>query len=543
MYFIKKLILKHKFGMLCSLLLMIVYSFNGVLISSLVYYAGKFNSKTSARSIIIYLVLSLIAWVIIYLAQYLLSIVQSKILRDVNINLKGKVINNTWFSNGKHENSADVISLLMNDFKLLETNYLAEVFEMIENLLLLIVSLTYMLILNRLVSFIFIAFSFLPLVTPMIFSKSLSLAATSWTKNNDELIAKVKDFYQGFSTFRTYGAQDRIYSLLHKKVVGVENGQYYLSVKQSGAQFAGSVVAGIGFIVPFSIGCMLIISTKSFTFTTLLAIFLANDRVISPVMNMVSSFNQMGSTKTIRENILKIIKNKPILPKNKAPENSCQSTHSSKVFEAKNMYFKINKSKSISFDLRVEVNDKILIFGESGIGKSTLLKILNGDISADTGNYIERDRSGNILKNPSDEVAYISQIPYIYKASMADNISLFDSEKQVKKLELSVIKARLTADYTLSDIFEMNLGENGSSLSGGQRQKIEIARALFANKSLILADEVTANLDNESANEIRKLLFELPQPVVEVAHHYNMNDTRYTKVFNLQNNGVLVQIR
>ncbi|ANZ60730.1 hypothetical protein AYR62_14120 [Secundilactobacillus paracollinoides] len=543
MYFIKELIEKHKFLMICSLCLIIIYSFNGVLISSLVYYAGKFNAHTSLKSVLIYLVLALAAWGVIYFAQFLLSVVQSKVIKEVNISLKGEVITNTWFANGKHENSADIISLLMNDFKLLETNYLTEFFEIIENLFLLIVSLAYMLILNRLVALVFIAFSFLPLVTPILFSKRLNLAASNWTKKNDALITKVKDFYQGYSTFRTYGVQKRIYSILYGRVVDVEDGQYHLSVRQSGAQLAGSLVAGIGFIVPFSIGCLLIISTNSFTFTTLLAIFLANDRVISPVMSMVSSFNQMESTATIRKKILQIINKKPSLYERNDSSSEPQSDNEESKFEARNMYFRISESKSISFDLKVNNTDKILIFGESGIGKSTLLKTLNGDVNADSGNYIEIKNNDAIVRNPTEDVAYINQNPYIYKANIADNISLFNSEAQLDKLKSAFTEARLTTDYELSDMFQINLGENGSMLSGGQRQKVEVARALFANKSLILADEVTANLDSENAKEIRNLLFRLSQPVIEVAHHYDINDKRYTKIYNLQNNGTLVQIK
>ncbi|KRL79828.1 ATP-binding cassette domain-containing protein [Secundilactobacillus paracollinoides] len=543
MYFIKELIEKHKFLMICSLCLIIIYSFNGVLISSLVYYAGKFNAHTSLKSVLIYLVLALAAWGVIYFAQFLLSVVQSKVIKEVNISLKGEVITNTWFANGKHENSADIISLLMNDFKLLETNYLTEFFEIIENLFLLIVSLAYMLILNRLVALVFIAFSFLPLVTPILFSKRLNLAASNWTKKNDALITKVKDFYQGYSTFRTYGVQKRIYSILYGRVVDVEDGQYHLSVRQSGAQLAGSLVAGIGFIVPFSIGCLLIISTNSFTFTTLLAIFLANDRVISPVMSMVSSFNQMESTATIRKKILQIINKKPSLYERNDSSSEPQSDNEESKFEARNMYFRISESKSISFDLKVNNTDKILIFGESGIGKSTLLKTLNGDVNADSGNYIEIKNNDAIVRNPTEDVAYINQNPYIYKANIADNISLFNSEAQLDKLKSAFTEARLTTDYELSDMFQINLGENGSMLSGGQRQKVEVARALFANKYLILADEVTANLDSENAKEIRNLLFRLSQPVIEVAHHYDINDKRYTKIYNLQNNGTLVQIK
>ena len=89
----------------------------------------------------------------------------------------------------------------------------------------------------------------------------------------------------------------------------------------------------------------------------------------------------------------------------------------------------------------------------------------------------------------------------------------------------------------------MELEKNGMSVSGGQKQKIELARALFSDKKLILADEITANLDKKNAEKIRELLFEIPHPVVEVSHHFDMNDDRYTKGFKLNTNSELERIR
>lgn len=76
-------------------------------------------------------------------------------------------------------------------------------------------------------------------------------------------------------------------------------------------------------------------------------------------------------------------------------------------------------------------------------------------------------------------------------------------------------------------------GNDGENMSAGQRQRIEIARALLRSKTLYLVDEATANLDDKNAEIIREILFELDVPVIEIAHHFDINDIRYTRILNI----------
>jgi ABC-type multidrug transport system, ATPase and permease components len=538
---IKKMFLHNKILSLLAILLLIIYSFNGVLISAVVYYAGKFNSKTEMKTIIIYTILALFSWGLIYFAHYLLTVTQAKVLKKNNIDLKTTLVHNIWYSRKQHDNSSKVISMLMNDLKLLENDYFMEFFSVIEDILVLIVSLSYMLYLNKIVSIFFILFSFLPLVTPIFFSKRLNESTKIWTNKNKIVVDKIKDFFQGFSVVQTYGIQSRIFSLIKKRILELENSQYTLTLNQALAQFAGSLVAGVGFIVPFSVGCILVVRTNSFSFTTLLAIFLASDRVISPIMNAVSSFNQITGTKNIRLKIINILNQHDISNLDIHPTFSKAKNHYE--FIAKNIDYQINENQNIGFSLSISMKDKILIYGESGVGKSTLLKVLNGNIFNYTGQYFENIDHNIQLERPYSEVAYINQTPYIFNASIKNNITLFSPKVDNHRLTAVLQKVRLNDIAEGDEFLDHDAGENGTFVSGGQRQRIEIARALYADKKLILADEVTANLDKGNADVIRNLLFELPQPVVEVAHHYNLKDKRYTKIYELTRNGKLLSIK
>lgn len=533
----------NKLLVIISFICMFIYSFNGVLIASIIYYAGQFNRSTSIRQVVIFGLIAITAWMIVYLAEYSMALSQSKIIQKTNVILKNRFLSNIWFSQSL-TNAANVISALMNDFKLLESNYYFELFSLAENVCILIVSLLYMLSLNLTISLIFIFFSLLPLVTPILFSKSLQESAEKWTVKNDTVTFLIKDFFIGFYTFKTYNKENRIFKLMSSKIQELEQSFFSLSKVQREAELMGSLAAGISFIFPFVVGCIISVIQKNFSFATLLALFLANDRVVGPVTDIVSSLNKIKSTKLVRQKILSTICHTKERVRDKETKHRIfKDTDYNFSFKAHNIQYQINSSQAITFNLDISPKDKILIYGQTGTGKSTLLKLLNGSIIKSSGFYFEEDSLGHKLFDPYDEVAYINQTPVIFSSNLLDNITLFDSNVQNDYVHRILQKTGLDKDFHNIDISKILAGENGNKISGGQKQKIEVARALYAGRKLILADEVTANLDRKNAANIRNILFNLPQPVIEVAHHYNLADKRYTKIYELGNSGNLRMVK
>lgn len=537
---IKTMFVKNKILFLLTILLSFIYSFNGVLISSIINYAGKFNNETSLQTIVIFTIMGLIGWIMVYLANYFCNILQARIIKKNNIFYKSNLIKNNWYSEDNVADSSNLISILMNDFKLIEDSYLKEVFNLIDSILTLLVSLIYMLMLNKVISIIFIIFSFLPLLSPILFNKLLNSATQEWTRQNKLLVGQLKDFFSGLSTFKTYGRRNDIFSLIKLKIINVEDTQLKLVYKQSRAQFIGSIIAGIAFILPFAFGCLLMISSHNLSITTLLAIFLANDRVISPIMNVTSSINEMASTKAIRSKINKYM----IFTLMKDNENLNQiRPNTIRKYVVKKIKYKMHNSEiTLNCNLIINYNDKILIIGESGVGKSTLLKIINGTVKPNKGSIIGVTDTGKKITNPFYSIAYINQSPYMFSTSIVNNITLFGISNDSKRVNQILSKIGLTS-FSKNKLNNIQLEKDGISISGGQKQKIELARALYSNKTLILADEITANLDKKNAEKIRTLLFNMDNPVVEVAHHFNIKDKRYTKIFILNNNGNLERLK
>ncbi|MTV69598.1 ABC transporter ATP-binding protein, partial [Streptococcus pneumoniae] len=106
-----------------------------------------------------------------------------------------------------------IISVLSNDLRLIEENYFRQIFEIISSILLFIVSLSFMLYLNFLVSIIFIVLSALPIIVPVFMKKMLSNSANEYSNSNAEYTHIIKEIFNGFKTLKSYSVTKEIISL------------------------------------------------------------------------------------------------------------------------------------------------------------------------------------------------------------------------------------------------------------------------------------------------------------------------------------------
>lgn len=178
------------------------------------------------------------------------------------------------------------------------------------------------------------------------------------------------------------------------------------------------------------------------------------------------------------------------------------------------------------FSITINAGEKVAIIGESGSGKTTLLNLLFGVLQPDSGHITFNDQELN--QEARQQIgSYILQESYYF-----DNLGLYENISLGKPINHEKIEDVLTK-VRLPYLKEKNRITN-QSLSGGEKQRLEIARSLYYEKDFILADEVKFNLDKQTAQEIEDVLFSLPQTVIEVIHHYSDETLkRYDKIIEL----------
>ncbi|MCY8954238.1 thiol reductant ABC exporter subunit CydD [Bacillus cereus] len=159
-----------------------------------------------------------------------------------------------------------------------------------------------------------------------------------------------------------------------------------------------------------------------------------------------------------------------------------------------------------------EGNGAIGVIGESGAGKSTLIDVLAGFLSPSSGkmlvNGVEVD--GSTREDWQKNIAYIPQQPYIFPLSLKDNIRFYETNATDEEVERVINEVGLRSLVTsLPNGMHERIGEGGRMLSGGQEQRVAMARALLSKKPIILLDEPTAHLDIETEFEIKQAMLRL----------------------------------
>ncbi|OAA80902.1 Fum19p-like protein [Akanthomyces lecanii RCEF 1005] len=163
-------------------------------------------------------------------------------------------------------------------------------------------------------------------------------------------------------------------------------------------------------------------------------------------------------------------------------------------WEAANMTLK-------DIDMQIRPGTFTIICGSTASGKSTLCSALLGEVPFHTGDII--------IDNKSAPIAYCSQEPILFNGTIKDNVlggHCPDKARYDEVLRATLLQSDLQSEsLPLGD--QTNIGSNAIALSGGQKQRLALARALFANTSLIILDDVFSGLDNKTAEQLFKNVF------------------------------------
>ena len=180
-------------------------------------------------------------------------------------------------------------------------------------------------------------------------------------------------------------------------------------------------------------------------------------------------------------------------------------------FEFKNVSFSYDNSIEVlkDLDFKINSNETVAFVGTSGAGKSTIFSLLCKMYNINKGEILIDGININTLDKDSirNNITIISQNPYIFNLSIRDNLKLVKEDVTDKEI-VEACKIACLNDFieSLPNGYDTIIGEGGINLSGGEKQRLAIARALIQKTEIILFDEATSALDNETQEKITKAI-------------------------------------
>tara|TARA_B110000027_G_scaffold3634_1_gene3225 strand:- start:261 stop:1958 length:1698 start_codon:yes stop_codon:yes gene_type:complete len=265
-------------------------------------------------------------------------------------------------------------------------------------------------------------------------------------------------------------------------------------------------------------------------------------RVLPAFSRLFQSLQGLKYFKKSVENVYDISKINPLIVEPSIDEN--RKIIFNKVIEFKNIFFYYPGKKYEIFhnlNFSIKKNEMIGILGESGSGKSTFLDIFCGLIKPQKGEFFVDNKFIKSLDSSwRDNFAYVQQTTTIFDESFKANIILdrpFD-----KKLFLNIISIVKLDNFlkTLPNSIDTKLGELGSRISGGESQRIGIARALYRCPSILIMDEPTSSLDSQTENDLIENLLDLKEKNTSIIISHKFSTLKNCdKIYEIKNNSMI----
>jgi len=213
-----------------------------------------------------------------------------------------------------------------------------------------------------------------------------------------------------------------------------------------------------------------------------------------------------------------------------------------KFLKLKNVCFSFKDKEILSnINLKVHKNSKIGLIGETGSGKSTLIDMIIGLIEPKKGEYFIDDQSSKEINIKSwiQDISFIPQKVFLFNSSIRQNITFKADDEQIDHIKFNKVIELSGLDELLHSNSEkefFQIGEFGKKISGGQKQKIGIARALYKDSSLIIFDESTNALDEKSEKNIVNNILSLKEKTIIFITHNLNNLKNFDSVYEIKNN-------
>lgn len=418
--------------------------------------------------------------------------------------------------------TGDLQNRMFNDVRLVATGFTTIIPEAAYFGAKLLSSLIYLIIIDKIFALIFVVGGCAVFLITRLFRKTLK----KLHKNVQETEGKTRSFIQEILTnllvIKAFSVEDRINDTTD------ELQEYNFGARMKKRNF--SICANVGLGAVFSVGTVFAIAFgaysilfKGMTYGTVTAIIQLVNQVQSPFVSLSGIMPKYYTTLASAERLMELDDLPNETQKNATEIDAVKVYQELKSIDFNHISFKYDRDIILdNTSLKINKGDFVAIMGISGIGKSTLLKLLLGVFNLNSGSITLETDSGSIPidKNTRKLFSYVPQGNMLISGTIRDNITFINQNASDEEIEQAIrISCSKQFIDELPSGIETVIGEKGLGLSEGQVQRLAIARSLLANAPVILLDEATSALDENTEKEFLQNLKELKNVTCVIVSH------------------------
>lgn len=525
-----KLVQNHKVLYFISLILIVSYSVVDLLKSILMSYIFDDHLLNSILSLIVIVLIFLGVYLIVSsLQQYVVEVLKNKIRYSLNQNLYQSYASRNIESFQKKD-SSEILNEFNNEVNVVIDNYVSSKLNVFSLTISLILGSLYIANLSVEILIFLLFCAFITIFINSIFKNRLKKNQMNYLDSMKQWLCSIKNLCRCFNDIKILNLEKVFCDDLDLENKNLEQS----TLKNNGfikiLTSLNSFISQAMFFLTLLFGIVLIHYNR-LTVGQLLGIAQASNMVIMPIVNYANLRNMIQSSKPVLQKLL--------------DDSICSEENEPIVFDEQIHDIKI-KHLSYSYGARlildlnnlvIDQGKKYLVIGKSGDGKSTFLDILTKQKKAD-GIYVnDKDLKDVQFSTYADKFSYVNQDNDLLPFSFEQNITL---GRKMSKYSLK----DLVTIFNLESIFDKerdNLDFEHLNLSGGEKQRICLARAMYRNKKWLFLDEAFSAIDKTNSDRIHQFILSNPDLTVLSIEHKVTKETvsLYDKVLLFENKKIV----
>lgn len=539
------LINNKKTIVLYSLLAVVAYAFLTLLYQCYAWITDTIGSPVEGKAERI-TIASIVILIVLLVCLNILAVVKRTILYEICRQFRRDVLSKAYqlgYVRYHLKGKEYYESILLNDIQTIEEDYFSNVIEFLGDSVQLVIMLAAIGMVGVPYLLVVLVFAIPSVIHPFLLRKKLEKRALLVSEEKEDYTKETDDLLRAFELYKSAGKEQVMAAGFQQRVGKLEasklaqkNLRTWNSCLMALCVYllkAGSQM----FFTYHAVRGVIAVATVSLLFG------LANN-VGNPVAALLGYLGAINGTKEVRKKCWELLGEDAKDQFGSEDQDIDQSEKAVSVSFDK-VQFGYSKEKQIlnGFTFCFERGKKYALYGASGCGKSTVFRLIKGYCTPDSGHVMIGQTDVSTMKPDmiNRYITYISQVPFVFAGTIRENLAMFREDHSDQEM-MDALEAAGLADLIRSfpGKLDEEIKEGGKNFSGGEKQRITIARALLHKSAVLLVDEGTSALDNETAYQIEQnLLSQEGRTVISINHRVNDSVRLYDEIVMIQDGRVV----